>query len=113
MSTLTKEVKRRKRQRKPSVLEQLIAGCSAERVSVHFVDGRALEGALLYNPIKRSGKLINIDKEFSIDFETIEVRTIKVLIGRVGPHDFPVLPGVSDSGSPLVSESPDDDDLEV
>ena len=78
MATSAKN-RRQRRKRTPSVLEQLISGCEAERVAVHFVDGQVREGALLYNAIKRSGKLINIDDEFSIDFDTAEVKTIKVL----------------------------------
>ncbi len=79
---MTTATKRRKGKRKATVLEQLMAGCSAERVAVVFRDGKSLEGALLFNPIKRSGKLINVDEEFSIDFETTEVKNIKVLINR-------------------------------
>lgn len=72
-----------KRKRSPTVLEQLISGCDAERVAVRFVDGRLLEGALLFNPIKRSGKLINVDQEFSLDFEPMEVKEIRVIQSRV------------------------------
>jgi len=72
-----------RRRRSPSVLEQLITGCDAERVAVHFVDGRLLEGALLFNPIKRSGKLINVELEFSVDFEPLEVKEIRVLEARL------------------------------
>ncbi len=73
---------RRKRKRTPSVLEQLVAGCEAERVSVHFLDGRVREGALLFNAIKQSGKLINVEDEFSLDFDTTQVKTIKILKPR-------------------------------
>jgi len=72
-----------KRKRSPTVLEQLISGCDAERVAVRFVDGRLLEGALLFNPIKRSGKLINVEQEFSLDFEPLEVKEIRVLQSRL------------------------------
>ncbi len=82
MAATAKESKRRRKKRAPTVLEQLISGCDAERVSVHFVDGTVKEGALLYNAIKQSGKLINIDQEFSVDFEPIEVREIRVMKGR-------------------------------
>ena len=77
-----REVHRRRRKRSPTILEQLMSGCEAERVAVHFLDGRTLEGALLFNAIKRSGKLINIDEEFSLDFETDEIREIKILESR-------------------------------
>lgn len=82
MTTSTSVARRRKRRRAPSVLEQLISGCDAERVAVHFLDGTVREGALLYNAIKQSGKLINIDDEFSLDFEPANVKSIKVLKRR-------------------------------
>lgn len=105
MASSTRDLKRRRRQRKATVLEQLIAGCAAEKVAVHFVDGRSLEGALLYNPIKHSGKLINVDQEFSLDFHTNDVRLIKVLIGRDDPQDFTVFRGVQDMTNMLASHS--------
>ena len=78
-----RESRTSRRKRSPSVLEQLVAACDAERVAVQFLDGRLLEGALLFNPIKRSGKLINVEQEFSLDFEPLEVKEIKVLQSRL------------------------------
>ncbi len=85
MAVIAKEREPRstRKKRAPNILEQLITGCDAERVAVQFVDGRVLEGALLFNPIKRCGKLINVDQEFSLDFDPIEVKEIKVLIARL------------------------------
>lgn len=85
MALVAKERENRssRRKRAPTVLEQLITGCEAERVAVHFVDGRLLEGALLFNPIKRSGKLINVELEFSVDFEPLEVKEIRILESRL------------------------------
>jgi hypothetical protein len=82
VTTTAKEEKRRRRRRSSSVLEQLIAGCDADRVAVHFLDGTVREGALLFNAIKRSGKLINVEEEFSLDFDTRQVKTIKILKQR-------------------------------
>ena len=101
-----------KRKRSASVLEQLVAGCEAERVAIHFLDGRLLEGALLFNPIKRSGKLINVEQEFSLDFEPLEVKEIKVLQNRQpsAPPERPESkPGRESRGYGL-DEDPDDDD---
>ena len=81
MTTATRG-RRRAKKRTPTVLEQLVAGTQAERVAVLFFDGTKREGALLYNAIKRSGKLINVDEEFSLDFDTHEVKTIKILKPR-------------------------------
>jgi hypothetical protein len=84
LAVIAKERESRSRKKRaPNILEQLISGCDAERVAVQFIDGRVLEGALLYNPIKRSGKLINVDQEFSLDFDPIEVKDIKVLVARL------------------------------
>lgn len=85
MAATAKERQRRKRV--PTVLDQLIFGCDAERVAVHFLDGQVREGALLYNAIKRSGKLINIAEEFSIDFDTNQVKAIEILCRR-SPEDI-------------------------
>lgn len=91
MALVAKERENRstRRKRAPTVLEQLITGCDAERVAVHFVDGRLLEGALLFNPIKRSGKLINVELEFSVDFEPLDVKEIRVLEARL-PNSVPL-----------------------
>ena len=114
MGVSAKERVRRssRRKRTPSVLEQLIAGCDAERVAVQFLDGRLLEGALLFNPIKRSGKLINVEQEFSLDFEPLEVKEIKVLRARALTIQLDRLPPkVERSDRPnLESEDESDDD---
>jgi hypothetical protein len=89
----------------------LITGCEAERVAVHFVDGRLLEGALLFNPIKRSGKLINVELEFSVDFEPLEVKEIKILETRL--RSAPVLERAEVRGAavaPTAIEESDEDD---
>jgi hypothetical protein len=98
-----------KRKRSPTVLEQLVSGCDAERVAVHFLDGRLLEGALLFNPIKRSGKLINVEQEFSLDFEPPEVKEIKVLQSRL-PTVPLERPELRPSRDPRPAESDDDGD---
>lgn len=97
-----------RRKRSPTVLEQLVAACDAERVAVQFLDGRLLEGALLFNPIKRSGKLINVEQEFSLDFEPLEVKEIKVLQSRMPTVSVePII--LRDSHSVVVEDDGDDD----
>ncbi len=78
-----RETRTSRKKRSPNILEQLVAGCDADRVAVQFVDGRTLEGALLFNPIKRSGKLINVEQEFSLDFDPLEVKEIKIVVARL------------------------------
>lgn len=113
MALVAKERENRssRRKRAPTVLEQLITGCEAERVAVHFVDGRLLEGALLFNPIKRSGKLINVELEFSVDFEPLEVKEIKVLEARLRTAQVLERPELrSPTVAPTAVDEADDDD---
>ena len=106
-----RESRTSKRKRSPTVLEQLVSGCDAERVAVHFLDGRLLEGALLFNPIKRSGKLINVEQEFSLDFEPPEVKEIKVLQLRLPtvPLERPE-PRLGRESRPVTQDDDGDDD---
>jgi len=99
-----------KRKRSPTVLEQLISGCDAERVAVRFVDGRLLEGALLFNPIKRSGKLINVEQEFSLDFEPLEVKEIKILQARAPSAPIERNEPQLEIGAPRADEAEESDD---
>ena len=106
-----REPRSARRKRVPSVLEQMIAACDAERVAVHFIDGRLLDGALLFNPIKRSGKLINVEQEFSLDFVPLEVREIRVLQARSPAAAVERELPDSDSGvRPLAQDDDVDDD---
>ena len=113
MALVAKERENRsaRRKRAPTVLEQLITGCDAEKVAVVFTDGRLLEGALLFNPIKRSGKLINVELEFSVDFEPPDVKEIKILQAR-SPSASPAdrIEIRSSSVMPFEAPTPDDDD---
>lgn len=113
MALVAKERENRssRRKRAPTVLEQLITGCEAERVAVHFVDGRLLEGALLFNPIKRSGKLINVELEFSVDFEPLEVKEIKILEARLRSAPALERPELRSAAvTPTAVDDSDDDD---
>ena len=114
MALVAKERENRstRRKRAPTVLEQLITGCDAERVAVHFVDGRLLEGALLFNPIKRSGKLINVELEFSVDFEPLEVKEIRVLEARLPTVSTSDRPELRAPAAALVSALHDDEEDE-
>ena len=49
----------------------------ADMCNVHFKDGRVFSGALVFNPFKGTGRLINVDEEFSIDFEIDDVRDVR------------------------------------
>lgn len=56
----------------------LLLGCrTADKVTLYFRDGRVLNGALIFNQFKGTGRLINIDQEVSVDFAVDELRDIK------------------------------------
>ena len=50
---------------------------TADPVTLHFKDGRVERGALVFNQLKGTGRLINVDDETSIDFSVDEVRDLR------------------------------------
>ena len=59
------------------IYDLLLSARTADIVTVHFRDGRVIRGALIFNQYKGTGRLINVDKEVSIDFDIGEVRDLK------------------------------------
>ncbi len=59
------------------IYDLLLGARTADIVTVHFKDGRMIRGALIFNQYKGTGRLINIDKEVSIDFDISELRDLK------------------------------------
>lgn len=55
----------------------LLGARTADKVTLYFRDGRVLHGALIFNPFKGTGRLINIDSETSIDFAVDQLREVK------------------------------------
>jgi hypothetical protein len=51
---------------------------TADLATVHFKDGRVVLGALIFNPFKGTGRIINIDQELSIDFAIDDIRDLKM-----------------------------------
>ena len=45
---------------------------TAAKLTIHFKDGRVVQGALIFNPFKGTGRLINIEQEQSVDFSVDE-----------------------------------------
>jgi len=60
------------------LLQSLKKASRADRVSLTFKNGKVVEGAVLFNEIKKSGKIINIDEEISVDFEMADVSQVKL-----------------------------------
>jgi hypothetical protein len=50
---------------------------TADKVTVHFKDGRVIAGALIFNPFKGTGRLIDVEKETSIDFAIENIRDLR------------------------------------
>ena len=54
--------------------DQLLGARTADKVTLYFKDGRVLNGALIFNQFKGTGRLINIDQELSVDFGVDDLR---------------------------------------
>jgi hypothetical protein len=59
------------------IYDMLMSARTADKVTLHFRDGRIVHGALIFNHFKGTGRVINIDQEVSIDFAIDEIRDLK------------------------------------
>jgi len=55
----------------------LLGARGADWVNLHFKDGRSLAGAIIFNEFKGTGRLINIEKEISVDFHIDELKDVR------------------------------------
>ena len=60
------------------IYDMLLGVRTADKVTLYFKDGRVLNGALIFNQFKGTGRLINIDEELSIDFGVEDLRDLKL-----------------------------------
>jgi hypothetical protein len=60
------------------VYDLLMNARQADWVELQLEDGRALSGAIIFNEFKGTGRLINVDQEFSIDFHVDQVLDVKI-----------------------------------
>jgi len=60
------------------VYDLLMNARQADWVELQLEDGRALSGAIIFNEFKGTGRLINVDQEFSIDFNVDQVLDVKI-----------------------------------
>jgi len=60
------------------IYDILLNARTADKVVMHFKDGRIIAGALIFNPFKGTGRLINIEQELSIDFAVDDIRDLKM-----------------------------------
>ena len=59
------------------IYDMLLNARTADKVTVYFKDGRVISGALIFNPFKGTGRLIDIEKESSIDFAIENIRDLR------------------------------------
>ncbi len=59
------------------IYDMLLSARTADKVTMHFKDGRVVAGALIFNPFKGTGRVINIDQEVSVDFAIDDIRDLK------------------------------------
>ena len=60
------------------VYDLLMNARQAEWVELSLEDGRSLSGAIIFNEFKGTGRLINVDQEFSYDFHVDQVLDVKI-----------------------------------
>ena len=60
------------------VYDLLMNARQADWVELSLEDGRSLAGAIIFNEFKGTGRLINVDEEFSYDFHVDQVIDVKM-----------------------------------
>ena len=60
------------------VYDLLMNARQAEWVELSIEDGRALSCAIIFNEFKGTGRLINVDEEFSYDFNVDQVMDVVI-----------------------------------
>lgn len=55
----------------------LLSARGADWVNLQFKDGRTMAGSIIFNEFKGTGRLINIEKEISVDFHLDELRDVR------------------------------------
>jgi hypothetical protein len=67
--------------RKPSrekVYDLLMNARQADWVHLSLEDGRSVAGAIIFNEFKGTGRLINVEKEISFDFNVDQVVDVEI-----------------------------------
>lgn len=60
------------------VYDLLMNARQADWVQLCLDDGRSLSGAIIFNEFKGTGRLINVDDEFSFDFHVDQVLDVRI-----------------------------------
>jgi len=59
------------------VYDMLMNARQTNWVTLHFHDGQSVGGAIIFNEYKGTGRIINVEKEFSRDFTAHEIRDVR------------------------------------
>jgi len=59
------------------IYDALLAAATAEMVTITFKDGRVVTGALIFNPFKGTGRVIDPVREASINFDVQDIRDLR------------------------------------
>lgn len=70
-----KAANRKKAQDK--IFQRLVKGKQKDHVTLVFRDGRVVDGMIIFNELKRVGRLINVNKEISVDYSMEDVREVR------------------------------------
>ena len=60
------------------VYDLLMNARQADWVEMSLEDGRSLSGAIIFNEFKGTGRLINVEKEISFDFNVDQVVDVRM-----------------------------------
>ncbi|HIG86545.1 MAG TPA: hypothetical protein EYQ25_05845 [Planctomycetes bacterium] len=58
--------------------DQLNAARTADKITIHFRDGRVATGCLAFNYLHGTGRVIDPDQKISTDFSIEEIRDLKL-----------------------------------
>ncbi|MFT7676626.1 MAG: hypothetical protein ACI8QC_000598 [Planctomycetota bacterium] len=59
------------------IYDALTSARTADKVTMHFKNGTAVTGALIFNPFKGTGRIIDVETETSTDFALDSIRDLK------------------------------------
>jgi hypothetical protein len=78
MTTLTTRASKTAAASPELLYDMLLGARTADKVTLLFRDGRVVTGALVFNSFKGTGRLIDVDKEMSLDFRVEELRDVRI-----------------------------------
>lgn len=59
------------------IYDALTSARTADKVTLHFKNGTTVMGALIFNPFKGTGRIINVETETSTEFQLDSIRDLK------------------------------------